>query len=1230
MASQDTFSRTSTSVELSCPDDITGLERIVLAAQGDLQRTLSSFFGRPISIECIYAHTSSRELPASPEQPITQKRQVHLVCSSRTVCIATSSVAITSPECEGLFLDQKFAIGQLFRHLRCPPKFTLIDAETTVVGTLRELRRNYRLEIEGIVCDILEEFPDRDMFVRGQAWLDETAANPSPLSGTSSSLFQFTPFSPVSNPTLVSILEKQAADSTVGRQVFALYPDPFDQTSPSPNHYVEITYCQFNDLVDTEAALWSERFIPVVKTNKSHPVIAILGDSGFNLAVTVLALSKLHATVFLLAPANSLAAVKHLLGSCDVSVLLYGQNHMKSAIEAAADCAIAALPLLAVPPFGSSSSSQYRTFLPTPPEIPIIVHSSGSTAFPKPVRWSNTSFLANGQIMVTNGGWSAFARPNNRFLCLGPLFHTMGLTLGLASTICSGSTIVFPLVKQWPPTPNDVIRSLRAGNITTCILVSALEDDLNGQDTVDLLAKLRVLIVGGAHCPDSLADRLVSRGVNLKYVYGSSETGHLMDDRKLYQVHMAADDVRLAVGALNPGEETWNTGDIVQEVFPGSFKILYRDDDILVHDSGEKTNPIPMELRCREHKLIGRVAIIGHRRPVCAAIIQLNEAEARRYTEEECHEICRAAIKAANLEAPSHSKVMEDMLLVLPLGYKQIPVTPKGNCIRGKVLDTFSEEIEKLYHDLDGESTSSTSTLVTSHAELRDQVSKIFADLTDHKDQPLDLDKSLFDLGLDSVTALALRNRLAKAFSVKLPQQFVYHNFSLARLSLALYALVAPTPERLPSPTSHLVDKNQVLHDLLERQLLALGLSSNFILASRSPATSCPDNGQIVAVVGAAGSLGIWQVKKLLERPDVTKVVCMVRGLDVSAVYNKLKVGFSKARLLELASETDLWLDNQVAHPDVPAVQLNQRVVAIPFDLSNPRFDRNEYLALASGLTTIIHTAWKMDFNQVVQGFEDCLIGTTQLLLLAGFMRPKEFYFISSIGAVLESKQKPVPEAILPWGKDSHIPASPHGYSESKFVCEYLVETAASLLEISCSVARVGQITGDTVCGVWKTQEMNPSIIAGSARIGKFPIVPDVVDWIPVDVVASTTVELALQPQKCGAVRVHHVVHPFPSSYKDMTRHLQTCGISVVDVSPQEWWTAICADEDNPCLKMEAYIQDIFVNAPDRNRSDMRGAPTLDLPQTLAASKSLRRCPPLDSSLWKRYISYWRETKFLA
>ncbi|EPQ50436.1 hypothetical protein GLOTRDRAFT_82351 [Gloeophyllum trabeum ATCC 11539] len=171
--SLDTFGKTTTSVELKCPDDTTGVERIMLAAQGDLQRLLSCFFGRPISVECVSARTSPRSAPASPQHPITQDRQVQLLCSGRIVCVATSRVVLTSPECERLFLDEKFAIGQLFRHMRVSPRFTLLDVQTRVNARgKRELERRYMLEAEGVSCDITELFPDRDMFVLGTAWLD--------------------------------------------------------------------------------------------------------------------------------------------------------------------------------------------------------------------------------------------------------------------------------------------------------------------------------------------------------------------------------------------------------------------------------------------------------------------------------------------------------------------------------------------------------------------------------------------------------------------------------------------------------------------------------------------------------------------------------------------------------------------------------------------------------------------------------------------------------------------------------------------------------------------------------------------------------------------------------------------------------------------------------------------------------------------------------------------------
>lgn len=145
----------------------------------------SAFFGRPITVERIYTKTTPRGSGASPEHPIHQERQVHLVCGPKVVCVATSSVTVTSPVTERLLLDEKFALGQIFRHLRADPEFLLLNVDAQLVRGKRELRRTYLLETEGIRCEILEVFPDRDMFVMGEAWLDQDEESWESSSGSS-------------------------------------------------------------------------------------------------------------------------------------------------------------------------------------------------------------------------------------------------------------------------------------------------------------------------------------------------------------------------------------------------------------------------------------------------------------------------------------------------------------------------------------------------------------------------------------------------------------------------------------------------------------------------------------------------------------------------------------------------------------------------------------------------------------------------------------------------------------------------------------------------------------------------------------------------------------------------------------------------------------------------------------------------------------------------------------
>jgi len=200
------FSAKTTSISYPWPADITGIERIALSAKGDLQRVLSAFFDRSISIATVYAdtyHHLSSDSPAvplslppdsaaiaaaSPDLPIVQKRQVHLQCSGRVVCTATSQVRITSPRCAYLNLVEKYAIGQTFAQMQMAPSFELVSVGLGPVNGLpldmtpssdvpldkqrQQLWRRYTLAIPGFECDILEVFPSRDMFVYGTNWLD--------------------------------------------------------------------------------------------------------------------------------------------------------------------------------------------------------------------------------------------------------------------------------------------------------------------------------------------------------------------------------------------------------------------------------------------------------------------------------------------------------------------------------------------------------------------------------------------------------------------------------------------------------------------------------------------------------------------------------------------------------------------------------------------------------------------------------------------------------------------------------------------------------------------------------------------------------------------------------------------------------------------------------------------------------------------------------------------------
>lgn len=165
----------------------------------------SAFFNRPIAVIIVCSQAYIPKVPGSepvpissssteeisftsPTRPIIQKRQIHLQCMGKVVCIATSTVHIKSPECARLVLQENYGIGQVFRRFAKAATFEIVavgvglvvpkaEEDLAVNDVGDQLWRKYRLAISDFECEILEVFPSREMFACCEQWLLRASNN---------------------------------------------------------------------------------------------------------------------------------------------------------------------------------------------------------------------------------------------------------------------------------------------------------------------------------------------------------------------------------------------------------------------------------------------------------------------------------------------------------------------------------------------------------------------------------------------------------------------------------------------------------------------------------------------------------------------------------------------------------------------------------------------------------------------------------------------------------------------------------------------------------------------------------------------------------------------------------------------------------------------------------------------------------------------------------------------
>ncbi|TCD62140.1 hypothetical protein EIP91_007292 [Steccherinum ochraceum] len=160
-------------------------------------------------------------------------------------------------------------------------------------------------------------------------------------------------------------------------------------------------------------------------------------------------------------------------------------------------------------------------------DLVIYIHSSGSTGLPKSIPWTERILLTWADSSIVRMSCKYQLRWAVQAL---PPFHSIGMVGHMLVPLVSGLPVAHftPQAPAPPvlPNPQNMIEGCR---ITGCNAMSAvpifIEMWCRSPDLVDYLAGMECLTWAGGPLSASNGDMLVSKGVNLAMIYGTTEIG---------------------------------------------------------------------------------------------------------------------------------------------------------------------------------------------------------------------------------------------------------------------------------------------------------------------------------------------------------------------------------------------------------------------------------------------------------------------------------------------------------------------------------------------------------------------------------------------------------------------------------------------------------------------------------------------------------------------------------
>jgi thioester reductase-like protein len=828
----------------------------------------------------------------------------------------------------------------------------------------------------------------------------------------------------------------------------------------------------------------------------------------------------------------------------------------------------------------------------------LILHSSGSTGAPRPIEMNHATFAVgdNDRNLPTvegrvNQNWSLWDFPNKEhFFSPFPAFHLAGFSsMVMLPIYYSNATLVMSPPTR-PPTGNVVSEIMDHFPLKSIFCPPIIAEQLVQEPGgLEKCRSLNFLLYAGGPLSQAAGDAL-SKVTDVCQFYGQTETGaiqafvpkredwaslewHPMQEARMepsidgsFEMVMHRNPKLEGVRSIScnfPDVEVWRTKDLFKShpSKPGLWRFHGRADDIIVLSNGEKFNPVPSETQIAAHPLVAGALIIGNSYPQAALIL-----EPKEYLQDPIALIEQVwpVIEQANEEAPGHARITRSMILV---GSEDRPFerSPKGTVVRSSSGKKYDEDIAKLYtqdlsKDVQKIKLGTTHDLDSIRHFVRDIVGAALPSrsLSDEDD--------LFVLGLDSLQTTEIISCLKAGITADgtgsdvawITARVVYQHPSINALSTMLHEQLAGPKDSATTNSSASKDRKQKLERLTHKYIdTAIKAAKRY---------DQKQSNLHVLLTGSTGSLGTQILAKLASDPKVSKISCLDRSPEAQERVTKSLSSWPQSASLDLSRVTFHQAD---------------------FGQGGFGLDEDIFAELLDTVDVIIHNAWMVNFNHSVSSYEAVHIQGVHNFI--GFSATStlnaRLVFISSISSVGNwhveipasgSGRKVVPETIPP----TPAVAQTIGYAESKSVSEQILAAAIKNIGIRASIVRIGQIAGpidEGNGGKWNEHEWFPLLLRTSKAVGKVPDASmlDNVDWVPVDVVAATTVDIAFS-QNEQALQVYHLVNPSTATWADLLPSVQKLLGAVQAVSLQEWVGELEKADSDDATKPAVKILDFF------------------------------------------------------